>query len=60
MLNQMEAAMLKGRGYGEIAYRVINERSVAATATKDGHRAEALGVNSQDAERKLIALVTRP
>lgn len=60
MLNDIQTAMFKGRGYGEITFREINPRSVAAVAMKGELRAEALGSNRQDAERKLVALVTRP
>ena len=59
MLTQMEAAMLKARGYEFSGFEPIRKGTVAK-ATKGEFRAEALGVDRQDAARKLVALVTRP
>jgi hypothetical protein len=59
MLTQMEAAMLKARGYTFTGFEPVGQR-VIAKATKGEFRAEALGSSWQDAARKLVALVTRP
>jgi hypothetical protein len=59
MLNEIEAAMLKARGYTFTGFEPIANR-VVAKATKGTLRAEALGSNRQDAARKLVAMVARP
>jgi len=64
MLNQIEFAMFKARGFGPIVVRRLSPRDVTATAVKetpDGPAiASAIGRNEEDATRKLIAVVTRP
>jgi hypothetical protein len=59
MLNEIEAALLKARGYVFTGFEPIGQRFVAKAA-KGEFRAEALGSNRQDAARKLVALVMRP
>ena len=63
MLNQIELALLKARGYGEPIITPL-ARDVVATAfktTKDGViHAAALGKSPEDAARKLVAVVARP
>ena len=63
MLNQIEFAMLKGRGYSEPTTERLGERDVIARASKQvGNRvvrAEALGRTEQDAVRKLLGVITR-
>jgi len=63
MLNQIEFAMLKGRGYTAPTFERLGDRDVIARASKEvGNRivrVEALGRTEQDAARKLIGVVTR-
>lgn len=63
MLNQMEAALLRARGYSEPIITPL-QRDAVATAFKTTERgvvqASALGRSPEDAARKLVALVTRP
>ena len=65
MLNPMEIAMFKGRGF-EYPPEIVQAgpRDVIARASKrvgnHTERAEALGRSEQDASRKLLAVVTRP
>ena len=63
MLNQMEIAMLKARGYGEPIITPLKRDVVATTfkTTEQGvvHVA-ALGRSADDAARKLVAAVIRP
>jgi len=60
MLTDMEAAMLKARGYEFTGFEPISQTRVVAKARKGEFRAEALGSSRQDATRKLVAMVTRP
>lgn len=64
MLNQIEYAMLKGRGFSAPTFERLGERDVVARASKEvGNRivrAEALGRTEQDAARRLLGVITRP
>lgn len=65
MLNQMEIALFKGRGF-EYPPEIVtmSDRTTIARASKRvgnrTERAEALGRSVEDAERKLLATITRP
>jgi hypothetical protein len=52
---------LVANGYGDVAIEVRGPRLVIASTHKvdSGARAEALGIDRIDAERKLVSLVTR-
>jgi hypothetical protein len=60
MLNEIEFAMLKARGYTEPVIKRISERDAVAVAFKGDLKAAALGRTPDDAARKLVAVVTRP
>lgn len=63
MLNQIEAAMLKGRGYGDPFFEQRGRDVIARASKAVGNQivsAAALGRNEADAARKLVALVARP
>lgn len=59
MLNQIEAALLKARGYSKPVIVHLTDKDVVARSYKGHLRAEALGRNELDATRKLVAVVTR-
>ena len=63
MLNQIEYAMLRGRGYSAPTTEKLGPSDVVARASKVvGNRtvrAEALGRTEQDAVRKLLGVITR-
>lgn len=64
MLNDIQSAMLKAKGYGPIITQKIAQTEVVASTTKrvDGQAivASALGRNEADATDKLVRMVARP